>query len=197
MNTQYSENRIKIRPYRDGDAELLYEAARESIDEVYPWLEWCHPEYSIDDSREWIERTQSWWKQKTEFHFAIFPADEDRLLGGCGLNHIDAPHKVANLGYWVRSSATGQGIATTATIQLARYAFDKLKFNRLEIVMSVENSGSQRVAEKAAATNEGRLRNRLLLHERQHDAFLFSLLPGDLPYQEGVPLNGHAHSDNG
>jgi len=181
MTIKHSENRIKIRPYQDGDDEMLYEAARESVDEVYPWLEWCHPDYTIEDSRQWIEHTQNSWEAKTEFHFAVFPDNEDRLLGGCGLNHIDAPHKVANLGYWVRSSAAGQGIATTATLLLARYAFDQLDFNRIEIVMSVENIASQRVAEKAGATREGLLHSRLILHDCKYNAFLFALLPKDLP----------------
>ena len=29
---------VAIRKYREGDAELLYEAVRESIAEVSPWL---------------------------------------------------------------------------------------------------------------------------------------------------------------
>ena len=33
---------VAIRKYREGDAELLYEAVRESIAEVSVWLPWCH-----------------------------------------------------------------------------------------------------------------------------------------------------------
>ena|ERR1051326_1798855 len=45
---------VAIRKYRDGDAELLYEAVRESIAEVSRWLPWCHEGYSIEESREFV-----------------------------------------------------------------------------------------------------------------------------------------------
>ncbi|MCF7804065.1 MAG: GNAT family N-acetyltransferase [Candidatus Marinimicrobia bacterium] len=176
----FTENRIKIRPYREDDLKKLYEAAKESVEEVYPWLPWCHPAYSKEDSEAWIDHATQSWEDKTEFNFAIFAEDESRLLGGVGLNQIDQPHKVANLGYWVRSSATGQSIATTASLMTARFAFEELEFNRIEIVMSVDNVASQQVAEKIGATKEARLRNRLELHDELHDAFLYALLPEDM-----------------
>ena len=38
----------------------------------------------------------------------------NRFLGGCGINHISRVHRFGNLGYWVRTSATGRGIAVSA-----------------------------------------------------------------------------------
>ena len=35
MTIKHSENRIKIRPYQDGDDEMLYEAARESVQRAF------------------------------------------------------------------------------------------------------------------------------------------------------------------
>ena len=39
---------------------------------------------------------------------------DGRILGSCGLNRLDRPNGTANLGYWVRASASGQGVATGA-----------------------------------------------------------------------------------
>jgi RimJ/RimL family protein N-acetyltransferase len=39
---------------------------------------------------------------------------------------------------------------------------------------------SQKVAEKAKAKREGVLRNRLLLHDRSHDAVMYSLVVTDM-----------------
>src|SRR3990172_4536404 len=101
-------------------------------------------------------------------------------LGGCGLNGI-GEYKFANLGYWVRTSRTKQGVATAATLLLARFGFDELKLNRIEIVVATGNYASQRVAEKAGATREGVLRNRLILKGKPVvDAVMFSLIPKDL-----------------
>jgi len=47
---------------------------------------------------------------------------------------------------------------------------------RLEVVVSVENAASLRVAEKAGAIREGVLRSRLLLHGRMHDAVMLAFV---------------------
>ena len=113
------------------------------------------------------------FEQGTAFEFAIVSADGG-YLGGCGLNQIDKTNCRANLGYWVRSSATRLGVATTAVRAIRDWAFDRTGLIRLEIVIAVGNFASHRVAEKAGAIREGILRRRLVLHGVAHDATMFS-----------------------
>jgi RimJ/RimL family protein N-acetyltransferase len=87
---------------------------------------------------------------------------------------------MANLGYWVRTSAAGRGVATNATRAAARFGFEQLGLRRIEIVAAVDNIPSQRVAEKAGAVREGILRQRLLIRGKSMDAVLFSLVREDL-----------------
>jgi RimJ/RimL family protein N-acetyltransferase len=178
--TLFGNDRITLRRYESNDAESLYEAARESSAEVYPFLEWCHPEYRIEESRDWIALVYQKWMKSEWFDFAILDTRSKRFLGGCGLNLIRAPIYTANLGYWIRSSATGRGLATEATRLLAKFAFDQLGLKRVEIVVAEENIASLGVAEKSGAIREGILRNRLFLHGRPTDAVLYSLIPSDL-----------------
>ena len=79
-----------------------------------------------------------------------------------------------------RTSAAGRGVATRAARLAARFAFEQLGLNRIEIVAAVGNIPSQRVAEKASARREGVLRNRLLINGESLDAVLFSLVPEDV-----------------
>jgi RimJ/RimL family protein N-acetyltransferase len=62
----------------------------------------------------------------------------------------------------------------------ARFGFEQLGLQRIEIVAAVANVPSQRVAEKAGARREGILRNRLLIRGESLPAVLFSLVPEDL-----------------
>lgn len=179
-NINLTDGTITLRPYRREDAGSLYEAARESIPEMTPWMPWCHPDYSIQESREWITDCFEKWEQGKEYNFAITDVSTGRYLGGCGLNAIHRRPDIANLGYWVRTSATKKGVATTATLLLADFGINELKLNRLEIVIDVDNKASQRVAEKSGATREGILRNRLTQHGKPTDAVMFSLVPRDL-----------------
>jgi ribosomal-protein-serine acetyltransferase len=164
---------VRLRPYRVDDAPLVLAAVRESMNELQRWMPWCHPGYSLDDSRVWLEAQVPAFAQGTAFEFAIVSEDE-RYLGGCGLNQIDGVNRRANLGYWVRTSATRSGVATRAVRTLREWGFQHTHLLRLEIVVAVGNLPSRRVAEKAGALREGVLKSRILLHGEPHDATMFS-----------------------
>lgn len=171
--------RVVLRRYRLDDEEGLFEAVRESIPELGAWMFWCHPGYSRGESRAWLEKREGEWELGSSYDFAMVDAESGRLLGGCGLNGVSRVHRMANLGYWVRTGATGRGIATGAARELARFGFEELGLSRIEVVVATGNTNSQRVAEKVGAVREGVLRNRLAVGNRLQDAVMFSLVPGD------------------
>jgi ribosomal-protein-serine acetyltransferase len=166
-----------IRAYEAEDAPALWEAARESVGEVYRWLPWCHPEYSMAEAEAWARSRAPRAAEGREYAFAIVGKD-GRFLGGCGVNQINDKHSFGNLGYWVRTSATRRGVATEAVRQVAAFAFRNTGLVRLEIVCAVGNHASQRVAERAGAVREGVLRHRLLLHGQPVDAVMYSVVRG-------------------
>ena len=105
---------VLIRPLRIDDVPALYEAVRESLPLLCLWMPWCHPDYAIEESQTWIEKQIPAFQAGEEFTFAIVSAS-DQFLGVVGLNAIDRDNRRANLGYWVRVSASARGVATTAT----------------------------------------------------------------------------------
>ena len=166
---------IRIRPYRLNDASLIWEAARESLAELQPWMPWSHPDYSIEETRSWLTMQVQAFQQRTSFEFAI-TSSSGLYLGGCGLNQVDALNQRANLGYWVRSSAAGQGVATAAVRLVRDWGFAQTDLMRLEVLVAVGNTASRRVAEKSGAVYEGTLRGRLLVHGTRHDAALYAFV---------------------
>jgi len=177
---------ILLRPYCEDDAEHLYSAVRESIPEVSRWLPWCHENYSLQESREFIAARELASQGDEWYSFAVFEKSSGRFVGGVGLNFINRAHQFGNLGYWVRTSAAGRGFATSATRLAARFGFEQLGLRRIEIVAAVNNVASQRVAEKAGAIREGVARQRLLIHGESHDAVLYSLIPADFGLPTGL-----------
>ena len=169
---------VLIRPLRIDDVPALYVAVRESLPVLCLWMPWCHPDYEIEESQTWIEKQIPAFQAGEEFTFAIV-STSDQFLGVIGLNAVDHNNRRANLGYWVRVSASARGVATTATRLVARWAFQHTDLNRLELVIAVKNTASLRVAEKAGAVREGILRSRLMLHGRAHDAAVFSIIRMD------------------
>ena len=179
INKQLNDSVILLRPLVPSDAEEVFEAVRESITELVRWMPWCHEDYALEESRNWINACMKSRAEGTAYEFGIFSAQDGSFLGGGGLNHIRAIDKTANLGYWVRPSRTKQGVGTRSARLLADYGFKELGFNRIEIIPCVENLASRRVAQKVGARLEGTMRNRLLLQGTPHDAMLFSLIPGE------------------
>ena len=169
---------VSIRPFREEDVAELFESVRESEEDLSPWMPWCHSEYSISEARDWIGKQIASFEARDEFHFAIVSAG-GQLVGVCGLNRISRENRVANLGYWVRSSQARRGIATRATRLLADWAFQNTDLHRLEILVAIRNHPSLRVAAKAGAVWEGVVRGRLQLRGAMHDAVLFSIVRSD------------------
>lgn len=171
---------VALRPFAVSDTERLHAAIMSSFDELRPWMPWCHPGYAPEETREWLKGQVEAFQAQKEFGFAVVDG-ADEILGSCGLNAIDPVNRRANLGYWIRTSATRRGVGTRAVRALADWAFGNTELFRLEIHVAVGNVPSQRVAEKAGATREGVLRSRLVLHGALVDAVLFSILRSDAP----------------
>jgi RimJ/RimL family protein N-acetyltransferase len=179
MDVELTDGTILIRLYKQEDIPIVFEAVCESIPEVSAWLEWCHADYKIEETEDYIVSRPEAWTKDEEYSFAIFDVATDKFLGGIGLNLINRRFKICNLGYWIRTSETGRSIASKATKLAGRFALTELGLNRVEIVAAVGNLASQRAAEKAGALREGIIRKALPLHGKIHDCILFSLIAED------------------
>jgi RimJ/RimL family protein N-acetyltransferase len=165
----------KVKLYDLADAEDLVAAVVESVADVGRWMGWCHPGYSLDEARDWIRSQEELTRQGLAYEFAIRD-DGGRYLGGCGVNQVNKANRFANLGYWVRASAMGRGVAPTAARLVADDVFRRTDLVRLEIVCAIGNVRSQRVAEKIGALREGVLRRRLAIPGGLSDAVMYSLV---------------------
>ncbi len=172
---------VLLRPCRLSDADAMYEAARESIAELSVWMTGWLSEYSFEECRTWLESQPEKWEQEV-YSFVIIGPRDNHLLGGCGLRITDKSFRVADLSYWIRTGQTKRGLATTSALLLARFGFNELNLNRIEIVIAVDNKPSQRVAEKTGAIKEGVLRNRLVVNGKTVDAVMFSLISQDVSH---------------
>jgi RimJ/RimL family protein N-acetyltransferase len=121
------------------------------------------------------------WASSTETELVIADAAGAEPLGLISLRIAERDPGLAAVGYWLRPEARGRGGATVAVRLIARWAFDELGVQRLELTTSPENVASQRVAERAGFTREGVLRELTATrNDGRKDLVMFSLLPADL-----------------
>jgi ribosomal-protein-serine acetyltransferase len=172
--------RLQLRVPTASDEDELLATITASLPELQRWLPWCQGGYPREACREWIAVAIAAWRASREFAFLIIERNTNRLAGSMGLNRVDAIGRWANLGYWLRSDVAGQGYATEAATAVTRFGLDVLGLQRIEIFADVENHASRRVAEKIGAKFEGIARNRAPIADVNHDAAVYSLIPGDL-----------------
>jgi RimJ/RimL family protein N-acetyltransferase len=110
--------------------------------------------------------------------YVIADADDERLLGGITLHHLDPMRDAVEVGYWLFREARGRGVATRAVGALAAHAFAN-GLCRVEAHVRLGNDASERVLERLGFEREG-VRRKFLRHEgRRVDATIFSLLAED------------------
>ena len=105
---------VGIRRFRPEDVAPLFDATRESIGSLCQWMVWCHAGYTREDCCGFVSACDEKWERGESHSFVIYDVRDGTFLGSAGLNQISQTHRVANLGYWVRSSRAGRGIGTAA-----------------------------------------------------------------------------------
>jgi RimJ/RimL family protein N-acetyltransferase len=180
MREAVTDGAIQVRAYRSEDRRALHAAVWESIPEVSKYETWCHPGYRLEEGAEYVDYWVEARAKGQAFYYAVVDSTTGEFLGSCGLAGLSVEHKHAGLGYWVRTSRTGRGIATAAARLVARLGFEDLGLIRVELEIAVDNTASRRVAEKLGAISEGILRRRLILPAGPTDVVMYALLPHEL-----------------
>jgi ribosomal-protein-serine acetyltransferase len=136
---------ITLRPFAIRDVGSFTTAVNQSLNSLLPWMVWAHQDYHAEEAASWINFTHMQRRNGEAEEFAIVDSN-DRLLGGAGIRFARRPGENSALGYWVRSDAQRQGVATRAVAQLVDFGFKHPQIPLLEIIAAEENHASRAVA---------------------------------------------------
>lgn len=140
------------------DAEVVFAAILESQEILYPRMRWASAIPSFEKTAASCHDAEGQWDRGDTLNYTILSTDGE-CLGRCSLHHIDWGVPKFEVGYWVRLSAQGKGVATEATRLLTEMAFSDLGARRVSLWCAIDNIGSRRVAEKLGFTHEGTFKN--------------------------------------
>lgn len=144
---------------RAGMGALVHDGLVESMGELKRWMPWARVEQVLEETETHCREEQARWHARQEIDFCFFARATGAFVGKGGLHSIDWEVPKVEVGYWIRSSWTGRGLATEATAALVAVARDHLGAKRVELTCDARNAASRRVAEKAGFTLEGILRH--------------------------------------
>ena len=137
---------LHLRRYTLANVEELQEAIKSSYAEIHQWMPWCVDPVRIEEQREFVERADRNWASSTAFNFGIFDAD-GTLIGAASLMDRIGPGGL-EIGYWLRTTATGRGVMTRAVARLTELGLGLPGIERIEIHCDVANVRSAGVPER-------------------------------------------------
>ena len=177
MRLSESGDLVTVKAYGPEHVESLFGAVSESVTELARYETWCHPGYTREEAEDYVDWWRKMWAEEKAFYFAVHERTSGTFLGSCGLSDLVREHRRAGLGFWIRSSRTGEGFATDAARVVANLGLEDLGLTRIEVEVAVGNTPSRRVAEKLGCRLEGVLHHRLILPEGPTDTAMY-VLPG-------------------
>jgi RimJ/RimL family protein N-acetyltransferase len=126
--------------------------------------------------RHWLDSYEAGRRDGTREAFAAF--DDGTFVGLALAPAIERGPREAELGYIVTPQARGRGMATAMLRALTDWAFEQ-GILRATLIINVENTASQRVAERCGYVREGVMRSIYFKDDRRTNATLWSRLPTD------------------
>jgi RimJ/RimL family protein N-acetyltransferase len=125
------------------DVPALHDAIVAGYTELHPWMPWCTEPIEIEVQREFVERSLKSWESAEAKNFGIFDA-EGGFSGTLALMDRIGPGAL-EIGYWLRSDATGRGVMTGAVRALTELGLGLPGIDRIEIHCDAANLRSAAV----------------------------------------------------
>lgn len=119
-------------------------------------------------------QTMKEYKAGRELTWLIELKEHNKVIGEIVLYDFMLKRQ-ADMGYRLNKSYWGHGYATEAAKAVLEFAFDTLGLERLQIRCFKNNPASARIAEKLGFTQEGLIRNGVILNVMT-DYYIFGLL---------------------
>lgn len=153
---QVTTERLLIRPPRPGDGAAINAAIQESLVELRPWMLWAQTPPPVSETEVLCRRKAADWLRREDLMLTLWRQSDGLFVGASGLHRIDWSVPRMEIGYWCRTSLSGQGYITEAVRAITRFAFQHLGAQRLEIHCDARNTRSATVAERAGYALEAR-----------------------------------------
>jgi [ribosomal protein S5]-alanine N-acetyltransferase len=128
-----------------------------------------------------IAEIRAGFSDRRFFQWGICARDTRHLIGTCTLFNLELAHRRAEIGFAIRRSMWGRGLATDSLATVIAFAFGPLDLHRLEADADPGNERSLRVLERQGFRREGYLRERWQHLGAVQDGVFLGLLRREWP----------------
>jgi RimJ/RimL family protein N-acetyltransferase len=182
MPYRIETERLVLRCWQPEDARLLKEAVDASLEHLRPWMPWAAYEpQSVEAKADRLRVFRGEFDLDRDYVYGILARDERLALGSSGL-HTRLGDGGLEIGYWIRASHVGRGLATEAASALVKVAFELAKVERVEIHCRPDNVASAAVPKKIGFTHEATRREVSRdVNGTAHDSMIWTILAREYP----------------
>lgn len=145
--------RLRLRPLRVADTDVVYAAIDHSRGEFTRWFTWAH-DSTVAAVRQSLQEAHLAMLAGTEWQYGIFTRDGE-FCGRISLMDINQRARTAELGYWLDIKFHGQGIMTESVQVMLAMILAQTKRLRIDALTDIDNVASQRVLLKCGFRKVG------------------------------------------
>lgn len=143
--------------------------------EIYRFFRFACENNNEEDASRFILQAQNDFEVNKHRHYAIVD-EHDEYLGTISLKDIDMNSLNAEYAISLRKGAQGKGIATIATKEILRIAFEDIGLNRVYLNVLSENAAAIRLYEKCGFVYEGEFREHISIRGNMHSLKWYGIL---------------------
>lgn len=178
MNHIQISTRLRIEAVNLSMTDAIFETIHRDREYLCKWLPFIDETQRVSDTEDFIQNIVTQPNPKRDEVFTIWYNEE--FAGLIGLKNTDYTNRKTEIGYWLAERMQGKGIITQSVKTLIRYAFQKLKMNRIQIKVATGNEKSKAIPLRLGFQHEGIERQGERCNNQYFDLQVFSLLKTDL-----------------
>ena len=143
--------RLFLLPPAPEDAPALLEAMQSSLAEISAWATVTDGLATPHGVRQLISRARRRMEDGTHLYWRLWTQLSLCLIGSVSVHTIDREAGSAELGYWLRKTATGDGYATEACHRVLQFLFELPEFAHIAVRCDSRNERALGVARRLEA----------------------------------------------
>ncbi|MBC5995013.1 GNAT family N-acetyltransferase [Pontibacter cellulosilyticus] len=177
-----SEN-LKLREVSVNDTSAVFKLIDSNREYLRKWLPFVDYTKAVSDTEAFIKSVTAEGKISDLVFIVLYKGQHAGIIG---FKSIDAVNLKLEVGYWLAENQQHRGIITRSCSALIKYAFEKMKMNRIQIKVGIGNTRSNAIPKKLGFTFEGIERDGELLSNGQfHNLEVYSLLRKEWDHKQG------------
>lgn len=169
----YTGTKVKLREYRKEDVPqaLAYMNDPEVKRLLTPGIPFL---YTLEDELKWYDGLSA---MKDTYNFAIETLEDQRYIGGCGINSVDWKNSLVVVGIFIGDkNYWGKGYGTDAMRVLIKFIFEQMNIRKIKLNVYAFNERAVKSYEKCGFVKDGTLRQEIFRDGKYHDEYIMSIL---------------------